>query len=74
MLQNQGEEEIGHQGIFFIFFWEINKKRNFQKDITGLMKPSSGTKWCEPRDHGVTQPTRKLRGEIGSDPFRLVGR
>jgi hypothetical protein len=38
------------------------------------MKPSSGTKWCEPRDHEVTQPTRKLRGEIGSDPFRLVGR
>jgi hypothetical protein len=23
------------------------------------MEPSSDTKWCEPRDHVVTQPTRK---------------
>lgn len=26
---------------------------------TWLMEPSSDTKWCEPRDHMVTQPTRK---------------
>jgi hypothetical protein len=23
------------------------------------MEPSSDTKWCKPRDHMVTQPTRK---------------
>jgi len=32
-------------------FCGINKKQKFQKDITWLMKPSSDTKWCEPRDH-----------------------
>jgi hypothetical protein len=29
------------------------------KVLTWLMEPSSDIKWCEPRDHVVTQPTRK---------------
>jgi hypothetical protein len=40
-------------------FFEINKKRKFQQDITLLMELGSNTKWCEPLEHAVKQPTRK---------------
>ena len=35
------------------------QEQKIQKDITWLMEPCSDTKWCVPRDHMVTQPTRK---------------
>jgi hypothetical protein len=31
MLQNQGEEEIGHQGIFFIFFLRNQQETKLSK-------------------------------------------
>jgi len=36
-----------------------NKKRKFQKEITWSMEQSLDTKWIEPHDHVVMQPTRK---------------
>ena len=38
---------------------EHSRNEKFQKHITWLIEPSSNTKWCEPHDHMVTQPTRQ---------------
>jgi len=54
-------------------FCGINKKQKFQKDITWLMKPSSDTKWCEPRDHVVTQPTIKIEIWSRKTEIGLIG-
>jgi hypothetical protein len=38
---------------------ETTRNEKFQKNITLLMEPNFDTKWFEPRDHMVMQPTRK---------------
>ena len=57
VLQNQKKKLDTEE--FLRIFTETTRNEKFQKDITLLMEPSSDTKWCEPRDHVVMQPSRK---------------